>query len=159
MIGSWQSFYPDVKYRIWGSCTIHPTALKWGMTASQNRPLIGVTVDFEEAGGYSNFPWYALRENYSQIVVKTGGMPIFLPHEPAMAEEYVDRIDGLIITGGAFDVNPSLYCNEEVHETVNIKENRTDFELAVTQHALRKDIPVLGICGGQQLLKISVLRT
>ena len=126
------------------------------MRASLKRPLIGITIDFEEPGGYSKFPWYALRENYSQIVVKTGGMPIFLPHESAMAQEYVDKIDGLIITGGAFDVNPSLYCNEEVHETVIIKENRTDFELAITQRALRKDIPILGICGGQQLLNVAL---
>ena len=124
------------------------------MIGSKKYPVIGITLDHEEAGGYSNFPWYGVRENYSQVVVKTGGVPVFLPHEPLLAEQYVSQIDGLIITGGAFDVNPSLYGNEEVHKTVSLKENRTNFEYAIARYALKKDIPILGICGGQQLLNV-----
>ena len=78
------------------------------MIGSKKCPVIGITLDHEEAGGYSNFPWYGVRENYSQVVVKTGGVPVFLPHEPLLAEQYTSQIDGLIITGGAFDINPSL---------------------------------------------------
>ena len=130
------------------------------MSKSGTRPLIGITVDSEDPndppGGSSKFPWYALRENYSTVVVKAGGMPLILPNEPAMAEAYADHVDGLIITGGAFDVSPSLYGGGESHETVVLKENRTDFELGITRAALEKDIPVLGICGGQQLLNVAL---
>ena len=46
------------------------------------KPLIGLTLDSEEPGGYSKLPWYALRQNYCSAVVRAGGLPILLPHEP-----------------------------------------------------------------------------
>lgn len=118
------------------------------------QPLIGITLDSEEPGGYASFPWYAVRENYCAAVVAAGGLPVALPHEPDMAEAYLERIDGLLVTGGHFDVDPSIYGNAEAHETVKLKTRRTAFEWAVTQGALARDKPVLGICGGQQLLHV-----
>ena len=115
--------------------------------------LIGVTLDSEQPGGYSKFPWYALRQNYCEAVVNAGGLPVPLPHEPEQAEAYLDRLDG-IITGGAFDVDPAMFGADSRHATVKTKERRTAFELALTQGALKRDMPVLGICGGQQLLHV-----
>jgi putative glutamine amidotransferase len=63
-------------------------------------------------------------------------------------------IDGLVITGGAFDVDPALFGDKTRHETVVTKDRRTEFELAVTRGAINRDMPVLGICGGQQLLNV-----
>ena len=117
-------------------------------------PVIGITLDSEEPGGYSKFPWYALRQNYCSAVVAAGGLPLPLPHEPDLAEDYLDRIDGLIVTGGAFDVDPTLFGADTRHHTVVLKENRTRFELAMIKGALARDLPVLGICGGQQLLNV-----
>ena len=117
-------------------------------------PIIGITLDAEDGGGYSKFPWYAVRENYCGAVADAGGLPVALPHEPDMAEAYLDRLDGLIVTGGAFDVDPALYGGGEKHETVKTKDKRTSFEFAVTRGALERDMPVLGICGGQQLLHV-----
>ena len=79
---------------------------------------------------------------------------MFLPHECHLAEQYAYKIDGLIITGGAFDINPVLYNDDELHESVHLKENRTNFEISMTEYAIDRDIPVLGICGGQQLLNV-----
>jgi putative glutamine amidotransferase len=120
------------------------------------RPIIGVTLDAEEPGGYSKLPWYALRKNYFSALAEAGALPIALPHHPDLAEAYLDRIDGLLITGGAFDVDPSLYGGGSTHPTVTLKAGRTDFELAVTRGALRRDLPVLGICGGEQLLAVAL---
>jgi putative glutamine amidotransferase len=122
--------------------------------APARRPVIGVTLDSEPAGGYSKLPWYALRENYCDVVAAAGGLPVALPHEPDLAEHYLALIDGLIVTGGAFDVDPALYGGGTRHETVRLKERRTRFEWAVTEGAARTDKPVLGICGGQQLLHV-----
>jgi putative glutamine amidotransferase len=119
-------------------------------------PLIGITLDSEDPGGYSNQPWYALRVNYSDAVVRAGGLPLMLPHRPDLAAQYGALIDGLVVTGGDFDVDPALFGDAQRHAAVVTKDNRTDFEMAVTQTALERDIPVLGICGGQQLLHVAL---
>ena len=119
-----------------------------------NTPVIGITLDSEDAGGYSKYPWYALRENYAGAVVGAGGLPMVLPHEPELVEMYLERLDGLVITGGDFDVDPALFGAHQRHETVKTKGKRTRFEHAIVKGALARDLPVLGICGGQQLLHV-----
>ena len=121
-----------------------------------SRPVIGITLDSEDPGSYSNLPWYALRQNYADAVSEAGGLPLPLPHEPERAAEYLDVIDGLVITGGAFDVDPFLFGAGERHPTVVTKDRRTAFELATTRGALERDMPLLGICGGQQLLHVAL---
>jgi len=124
------------------------------MSSAKSRPIVGITLDSEKPGGYSKFPWYAVRENYCGAIARAGGLPVPLPHEPDIAESYLDAIDALVITGGAFDVDPSLFGDATRHETVVTKDRRTSFELAVTRGAIERDMPVLGICGGQQLLNV-----
>jgi putative glutamine amidotransferase len=120
------------------------------------QPVIGLTLDHEPPGGYSNFPWYAIRENYCQAVRNAGGLPILLPHDPDSASAYLDRIDGLIVTGGGFDVDPALFGAAARHPSVKTKDRRTAFEFAATTGALAREMPVLGICGGQQLLNVAL---
>ncbi|MBT3915562.1 MAG: gamma-glutamyl-gamma-aminobutyrate hydrolase family protein [Rhodospirillaceae bacterium] len=125
-------------------------------TQKPNGPLIGITLDSEEASetGYSKFPYYALRENYASVVVKAGGVPVILPHEPSLIGSYLEIMDGLIITGGNFDVDPASYGAQTTHDTVTLKTERTQFETDITRGALELDMPILGICGGQQLLNV-----
>ena len=73
---------------------------------------------------------------------------------PTASADYLERIDALVVTGGAFDVDPSYYGGGARHATVITKDRRTAFEFAVTRGALDADKPVLGICGGQQLLHV-----
>ena len=120
------------------------------------QPVIGLTLDAEPPGGYSKLPWYAIRENYCAAVVRAGGLPVLLPHEVEQADAYLGVIDGLIVTGGAFDVDPAIFGAETRHATVKTKDRRTHFELSVTRLALGKDRPVLGICGGEQLLAVAL---
>jgi len=119
-------------------------------------PVIGVTLDAEQPGGYSRYDWYAVRANYSDAIAGAGGLPIALPHHAELAEAYLDRIDALVVTGGAFDVDPALYGAADRHATVTLKEGRTAAEMALVQGALARNLPVLGICGGQQLLAVAL---
>ena len=120
------------------------------------KPLIGVTLDAEPSGGWSRFPWYALRANYMDVIASAGGLPVAIPHDPALAAEWLGRLDALVVTGGAFDVAPALYGATEVHSSVSLKRRRTATELALINTALARDQPVLGICGGQQLLAVAL---
>jgi len=119
-----------------------------------SRPVIGITLDSEPPGGYSKLPWYALRENYCHAVARAGGLPVPLPHEPDLASDYLARLDGLVITGGAFDVDPSLFGADTRHVTVTTKDKRTAFEIAITRLCHAADKAILGICGGEQLLNV-----
>ena len=130
-------------------------ALATDMTQS-TRPVIGVTLDAEQPGGYSKYPWYALRANYMEALAAAGGLPVALAHLPALAADWLGRIDALVVTGGAFDVDPSLYGAGDRHATVTLKQGRTAAELALLRGALERKMPVLGICGGQQLLAVAL---
>lgn len=119
-------------------------------------PIIGITLDYEEGSpsGYSRMPWYALRENYCSAVSRLGAIPMPLPHEVELVKHYLGLIDGLMITGGAFDVSPTLYGDASMHEKTTLKERRTQFEWAITKGCVEANKPILGICGGEQLLNV-----
>ncbi len=120
----------------------------------KKHPIIGITLDYEETPTYSKKPWYALRENYCSAISALGAVPVPLPHEVELVEQYLELIDGLMITGGAFDVAPSLYGASSQHETVVLKQRRTQFEWAITKGCIERKKPILGICGGEQLLNV-----
>jgi putative glutamine amidotransferase len=124
--------------------------------ATDKRPVIGITLDKEESGGYSQYPWYALRSNYADALAAAGGVPVALPHHAELAAGYLDMIDALVVTGGAFDVDPALYGAGELHPTVVLKSGRTRAEHALLEGALARDMPILGICGGEQLLAVAL---
>ena len=73
------------------------------------KPLIGITLDSEKKRTYSKFPWYALRENYLSSIIKINAVPIPLAHDRKLTNDFANILDGLIITGGDFDIDPKLY--------------------------------------------------
>jgi len=120
------------------------------------KPVIGITFDSQDPGGYCQYPWYALRENYCTAVVNGGGVPLPLIHDLDLIDDYLSLIDGLLITGGGQDVNPTLYGIQEIHPTVKLNPRRTIFEKNMAENALQKNLPLLGICGGEQVLNVTL---
>src|SRR5262249_17992878 len=95
---------------------------------------------------------------YVEAVQRAGGIPILVPPDPALSEDpapILDWIDGLLLTGGA-DVDPAPYGAERHPETAGTKAARDDTELVLTRGALERDIPVLGICRGMQVLNVAL---
>ena len=86
-----------------------------------------MTLDSEAPGGWSAAAWYALRQNYCEAIARAGGLPVCLPHHSALAPAYLDRLSGVVITGGAFDVDPRAFGASSVHPSVHTKARRTEF--------------------------------
>jgi putative glutamine amidotransferase len=123
------------------------------------KPLIALVLDYDEKntseGGYSDFPWYALRAHYSKAIVDNGGIPVHISYEHNLIEDYTRLFDGFIMPGGNYDINPTYY-QESVDPKAEIVEydNRHKFEMKLLEQILSKKVPFLGICAGQQLLNV-----
>lgn len=119
------------------------------------RPRIGITSwhyrDDDER-------WEAVLEGYPRAILEAGGLPLILPiacTEPTLPEAYLDAIDGLLLTGGA-DIHPSFYGQTILERCGEIDEERDRFEMELVQAARSRDLPVLGICRGLQLLNVAL---
>ena len=120
------------------------------------QPIIGITSDYHTAGPISSGSAYFIGVQYVSAVRDVGGVPVILPYISGreMLDNLLNRIDGLIIAGGNFDINPMFYGEEPIEEVGNIIEERTVFEIEIVRMALSRDLPLLGICGGEQLLNV-----
>jgi len=116
-------------------------------------PIIGITTD--NAGNTAASGKYESAIAYSTAVASAGGTPILLPHEPELAEAYVMRCDGLVLTGG---VDPdTTQFGEPVHPNARpVDPRRQAFELAILAvcHDRMPNKPVLGVCLGMQLMAL-----
>ena len=80
-------------------------------------------------------------------------MTLALPHDINAVERYLNLVSGIVITGGAFDVDPEFY-GEKPSKPLALKPKRTAFEMALLRAAVFRKMPILGICGGEQVLNV-----
>lgn len=123
-------------------------------TEYAHKPVIGITTDVDETGGYSKDPTYAQRQNYCEQVAAAGGIPLILPYHMNLVEHYAQILDGLLITGGKADVPPSFYGHSDTHKTTYLIPEKSEFEAALAKAMFVLDKPILGICGGMQLINV-----
>jgi putative glutamine amidotransferase len=118
------------------------------------RPLIGITTYVEQARwGVWDVPAALVPHDYVRQVEEAGGRPMLLPPSTADAAEVLDVLDGLLLAGGA-DIDPGRYGQAAHPETAGLRPERDGAELGLLDVALARDLPVLGICRGMQLMAV-----
>jgi putative glutamine amidotransferase len=123
------------------------------------RPVIGICTAVERAswGSWVEEPCTLSPRSYSLAVQGAGAMVLLLPPDDVVAEqpdELLELLDGLMLAGGA-DVDPGSYGARPHPETSGTWPERDRFELALVHRAIERDIPVLGICRGMQMLNVA----
>jgi putative glutamine amidotransferase len=118
-------------------------------------PVIGLSTYREQARwGVWDQRADLLPAAYADAVVACGGVPVLLPPvAPALAPQVVERLDALVVSGGA-DVDPSRYGAEAHERTANWRPDRDAWELALLDAADAVGLPVLGVCRGMQLMAV-----
>ena len=126
-----------------------------GTTAnSGRRPLIGITVGASLAK--DGFEYARLRMTYVRAVEGAGGLPVLVPPttDPAALPELLERLDGLLLPGGA-DIDPVHY-GEPINGSEEPNPGLDQLELAAARWASEQDLPTLGICRGQQVINVAL---
>ncbi len=125
-------------------------------------PMIGITADLADtkhgdAQAKQNSRLFSLRR-YDRAIAAAGGMPVILPPTPSKSatRQMLLRLDGLLISGGNFDIHPKFYGEKPIGELGIVMPERTDFELDLAELALNRDMPMLGICGGAQVINVAL---
>lgn len=115
-----------------------------------DRPRIGITLGMDETGRR-----YLLKRAYADAVLAAGGLPVLVPHgDGSVAALYLEQCDGLVLSGGHFDIPPERYGETRRPSCGRTQEARTDFEWGLCQAALASRLPLLGVCGGMQLMNV-----
>ncbi len=119
--------------------------------------MVGITADFAEGNHQAHSePTLFLAQRYYRALEQAGAIPIVLPPlaSATAIRQSINLLDGLIISGGGFDIHPSYYGEQPIRQLAVVKSQRTEFELDIAAAALKKDLPILGICGGEQALNV-----
>ena len=108
-------------------------------------------------GPWTDEPAVLVPVSYSNSIQAAGGIPVVLPPDPVSADspdELLDRIDALIVGGGA-DIDAASHGAEPHAETKGTNPARDEFELALASRALEREMPLLGVCRGMQILNVA----
>ncbi|HTY71927.1 MAG TPA: gamma-glutamyl-gamma-aminobutyrate hydrolase family protein [Actinomycetes bacterium] len=120
-----------------------------------SRPVIGISA-YRERARWG--PWdvdaVLVPDAYVQHVVRAGALPVLIPPGLAYADEVLDRLDGLILAGGA-DIDPARYGAEIRPETTGLRPDRDASELRLAEASAHRDLPTLGICRGLQVMVVA----
>ena len=120
------------------------------------RPVIGITAYAEQASwGVWDAPAALIPLSYVSAIERAGGRPLLVPPSEDGVEETLAVLDGILFSGGA-DLDPDTYGAEAHPETNGVRPERDQAELALLQAALARDMPVLAVCRGSQVLNVAL---
>lgn len=129
------------------------------MVWAMQRAVIGLCTALERAQwSVWDQPAVLLPRNYVDAVQRAGGLALLVAPDPRLVEqpdELVAMLDGLLLAGGA-DIDPATYGQIPHAETQETVPDRDASEIALTRCAIERDVPVLGICRGMQLINVAL---
>jgi putative glutamine amidotransferase len=125
----------------------------------ERRPVIGICAAIERARFtvWEDVEANISQRTYSLVASDAGAIPVILPADDASADApdgVLDLLDAVVLSGGA-DLDPASYGAQPHERTVGFRADRDRFELALARRALERELPVLGICRGMQLLNVA----
>jgi putative glutamine amidotransferase len=119
------------------------------------KPLIGITAYAEQARwGVWDVPTALIPMSYVNAVTNAGGRPLLVPPSDDAVEETLDALDGLIFSGGS-DIDPTLYGADLHPATTGVRPDRDRGELALMEAALARDLPILAVCRGFEVMNVA----
>ena len=120
------------------------------------RPLIGITAYAEPnvRFGVWDVPAALIPLSYIQGIESAGGRALLVPPSEDGIDETLDAVDGLLFSGGS-DIDPAEYGHDPHPETNGLRPERDRAELALLSAALERDMPVLAVCRGSQVLNVA----
>lgn len=122
------------------------------------RPVVLLPPDLQTADTRRGpVPTVVVQRPYLDAIVEAGGLPLVPPPltDPAALDQLVALAHALVLPGGAFDIDPALY-GEPVHAACGtLKPERTRLELDLLRRAEAAGLPILGVCGGMQLINVA----
>lgn len=121
-----------------------------------DKPLIGVT-----AGEVFNRdrPWspvtYGQTHTYTDAIIHAGGIPVIIPltFDKSVLKSICEKLDGLLLSGGN-DIHPQVYGQKPYDMLVDLSDLRDSTDTYVLEQALKRDLPILAICRGMQMLNV-----
>lgn len=114
------------------------------------KPLIGLNVDVD----VTKPDRVRVARLYYEVIEKAGGIPVLIPpSKPAVMRALLDRLDGVLLIGGR-DYDPAIYGETPHPEAALLHPDRDQFDRLLAKEAIKRNMPVLGICGGHQLINI-----
>lgn len=121
------------------------------------KPIIGISssIIVEEKGAFSGYERAYVNKDYVDAVINNGGIPVIIPFSKnkEIIREQVEMIDGLILSGG-HDVYPFNYGQEPKPKLGQVFPERDEYDFELLQNAKEKEIPILGICRGLQIMNV-----
>ena len=112
------------------------------------KPLIGVT-----SYARSEDDRFIIPAAYLDAVVRSGGVPVAIPPEYGH-DGLMDHLDGLILSGGG-DITPSIYNASSNEHVAYVSRSRDAYEIRIAEAALKKSLPTLAICRGEQIVNVA----
>lgn len=122
---------------------------------SSYRPVIGIPADHVVETEITSRSRWQLNDTYVSAIYDAGGLPLILPRLPEVADQLLELLDGLVLSGGG-DIDPVHYGTEQHPLTAGISPERDDLELRAFAAARERDLPILGICRGVQLVNVAM---